>query len=89
MRMLGLYFAMDYWFMGEQRKQTTNLEEVRMAQSQIVRAIFFKKYFDSVQDNLPQTNLITVFEWFLSEVFREIINQVRTTGTSKLSKLVA
>ena len=42
----------------------------------------------SLRDVLRQTELNTVFELFIVDVFREILNQVRSNGTTKTSKLV-
>ena len=67
----------------------TNLEKIEMAQRRIIRAILFKKKYDSLQDILRQTKLNTVFELFILDVFREIFNQLRSNGTTKFSKLVA
>ena len=78
---------MDYWFMGERRKRS--LPKIEMAQRRIIRAILFKKKFDSLQNILHQTTLNTVFELVIQDVFREIFNQLRSNGTSKLSKLIA
>ena len=41
MRMLGVQFAMAFWFIGAQRRQ--NLKKIEMAQRRIIRAILFKK----------------------------------------------
>ena len=86
MRMLSLLFAMDYWFMGERRKRTlTKLKWHRVELSEL----FCSKKFDSLQNILRQATLNTVFELFFQDVFREIFNQLRSNGTSKLSKLIA
>ena len=71
------------------RAAKTNLTKIEMAQRRIIRAILFKKKFDSLQNILHQTTLNTVFELFIQDVFREIFNQLRSNGTSKLSKLIA
>ena len=71
------------------RAAKTNLNKIETAQRRIMRAILFKKKFDSLQNILRQTTLNTVFELFNQDVFREIFNQLRSNGTSKLSKLIA
>ena len=45
--------------------------------------------FDILQNILRQTTLNLVFELFIPDVFREIFNQLRSNGTSKLSNLIA
>ena len=65
----------------------TNLENIDMAQIRSSRAIFFMKKHDSLQDFLRQTELNTVFEMFIVDAFREIVNQLRSNGTTKVSKL--
>ena len=42
-----------------------------------------------MQNILRQTTLNTVFELFIQDVSREIFYQLRSNGTSKLSKLIA
>ena len=60
------------------RAAKTNLTKIEMAQRRIIRAILFKKKFDSLQNILHQTALNTVFELFIQDVFREIFNQLST-----------
>ena len=64
----------------------TNLEKMEMAQRWIIRAIFFKRNFDGLQNILRETELNTVCELFILNVFREIFSQLRFNGTTKLSK---
>ena len=45
--------------------------------------------YDILQNILRQTTLNLVFELFIPDVFREIFNQLRSNGTSKLSNLIA
>ena len=71
------------------RAAKTNLTKIEMAQRRIIGAILFKKKFDSLQNILHRTTLNTVFELFIQDVLREIFNQLRSNGTSKLSKLIA
>ena len=83
--MVSLLFAMDYWFMGERRKRTlTKLKRHRGKLSEL----FCSKKFDSLQNILRQTTLHTVFELFIQDALRKIFHQLRSNGTSKLSKLI-
>ena len=44
--------------------------------------------YEILQNILRQTTLNLVFELFIPDVFREIFNQLRSNGTSKLSNLI-
>ena len=66
------------------RAAKTNLTKIEIAQRRIIRAILFKKKFDSLQNILHQATLNTVFELSIQDVFPEIFNQLRSNGTSKL-----
>ena len=64
----------------------TNLEKIEMAQRRIIRTIFFKRKFDNLQNILCETELNTVFELFILNVFRETFSQLTFKGTTKISK---
>ena len=55
-----------------------------MAQRRIIRAIFFKKKRDSIRDILRDTEVNTVFELFIVDVFREIFSQLRSDEKTNL-----
>ena len=69
--------------MGAQREQ--NLKKLKW-HKRIIRAILFKKKYDSLQDILRQTKLNTVFELFILDVFREIFNQLRSNWYNEVFK---
>ena len=54
----------------------------------IYRSHFFKRKFDRLQNILRETELNTVFELFILDVFRYIFSQLRFNGTSKFSNYV-
>ena len=60
------------------RAAKTNLQNIEMAQRRIIRAIFFKEKRDSIKDILRDTEVNTVFELFIVDVFREIFSQLRS-----------
>ena len=66
----------------------TNFEIIEMAQRRIIRAHFFRRKFDSLQNILPETELSTVFDVFILDVFREIFIQLRLNETTKFSKYI-
>ena len=66
----------------------TKLEKNELGHRSLIRAILFKKKYDSLQDVLRQTDLNTVFELFIVDVLRQIFNQLRSNATTKISKLV-
>ena len=72
------------WIIFLGRAAKTNLKKLKRHRRSI-RASLFTKTFGRVQDILRETNLITVFEFFILEVFREILNQLRSNGTTKFS----
>ena len=62
----GSVICYDLLIYGNAAK--TNLEKTEMAQRRNIRAILFKKKYDSLQDILRQTELNTVFELFIVDV---------------------
>ena len=66
------------------RAAKTNLQNIEMAQRRIIRAIFFKKKGDSIRDILRDTEVNTVFELFIVDVFREIFSQLRSDEKTNL-----
>ena len=66
----------------------TNLKKPKWHKGELLEPFYSKKY-DSLQNILRQTELNTVFDLFIVDVFREIFNQLRTDETTKFSKLVA
>ena len=51
----------------------TNLKKIENAQRRILRAIFFKKKFDSLRDN----KIFTVYELYTLEIVKELFKQLR------------
>ena len=56
----------------------TNLSKIEKAQRRILRAIFFKKKFDSLHDLLRTNKILTVFELFVLENIKELFRQLRS-----------
>ena len=55
----------------------TNLLKIEKAQRRILRAIFFKKIFDSLRDLFRTNKILTVFELFILENIKELFRQLR------------
>ena len=55
----------------------TNLLKIEKAQRRILRAIFFKKKFDSLRDLFRTNKILTVFELFILENIKELFRQLR------------
>ena len=55
------------------REQT--LKKLNWYKGELLNPFYSKKY-DSLQDNLRQTELNTVFELLIVDVFREVFNQL-------------
>ena len=55
-----------------------NLSKIEKTQRRILRAIFFKKKFDSLHDLLRRNEILTVFELFVLENIKEFFRQLRT-----------
>ena len=53
------------------------MNSIDQAQRRFLRAIFSKK-FDSLRDVYQQTKILTVYEMYIFEVFREIISQLQS-----------
>ena len=66
------------------RAAKTNMQNIEMAQRRIIRAIFFKKKRDSIRDILRDTEVNTVFELFIVDVFRDIFSQLRSDEKTNL-----
>ena len=49
-----------------------------MAQRRIIRAIFFRKKYDSIKDIFERKQILTVFELYVNEIFREVFYQLRS-----------
>ena len=50
----------------------TNLKKIENAQRRILRAIFFKKKFDSLRDILLDNKIFTVYELYTLEIVKEL-----------------
>ena len=61
------------------RTNLSKLLTIEVAQRQIISAILFKTKYNSLQNILRQKELNTVFESFIVDLFREIVNQLRST----------
>ena len=55
----------------------TNLEMIEKAQRRILRAIFYKKRCDSLQNIYERHNILTVHELYVVELVRELFRQLR------------
>ena len=55
-----------------------NLKKIEMAQRRILRAIFFKKKYDSLENILGQNKIFTVFELYLVELVKELFRQLQS-----------
>ena len=55
----------------------TNLEKIELVQRRIIRAIFFRKKFDSVKEIMIENGIQTVFELYVAELFKELFRQLR------------
>ena len=55
----------------------TNLKKIENAQRRILRAIFYKKKFDSLRDILLDNKIFTVYELYTLEIVKELFEQVR------------
>ena len=64
----------------------SNLEEIEMAQRRIIRAIFFRKMYENLQDNFIRKQILTVFELYVNENFREVFSQSRSESPVTLLK---
>ena len=56
----------------------SKIEEIEMAQRRIIRAIFFRKKYDSIKDIFERKQILTVFELYVNEIFREVFYQLRS-----------
>ena len=63
----------------------TNLQKIECAQRRILRAIFFKKKFDSMVNVLADNKILNVFELFMVEVIQELFKQIRKESSLELS----
>ena len=73
----------NYGLLVYGRAAKTNLERIELAQRRIIRAIFFKRKYDSLQEIIHKHRIFTVFELFVVEVFNEVFRQL--TSKSPLS----
>ena len=55
----------------------TNLKKIENARRRILRAIFFKKKFDSLRDILLDDIIFTVFQLYTLEIVEELFKQLR------------
>ena len=55
----------------------TNLKKIENAQRRILRAIFFKNKYESVGPIFEKNSVLTVFELYAMEVFREVFKQIK------------
>ena len=53
----------------------SNLRKIQMAQGRILRAIFFKRKYDSLVNVLQQNKILSVFELYLVELIKELLRQ--------------
>ena len=70
------------WFVVVQRKPIYKQLNV---ERRILRAIFFKKKFDSMVNVLADHKILNVFELFMVEVIQELFKQIRKETSLELS----
>ena len=58
-------------------------KKIDHAQQRIIRAIFFKKKSDSLQEILQRSKILTVYEIFIVESVKELFRQLRQNGEWK------
>ena len=58
-----------------------------MAQRRILRAIFFKRKYDSLVNIIQQNQILSVFELYLVELIRELLRQFKKYPTIFLPQL--
>ena len=63
----------------------TNLQKIECAQRRILRAIFFKKKFDSMVNLLADNKILNLFELLMVEVIQELFKQIRKESYLELS----
>ena len=61
-----------------------NLSRIESVQRRILRAIFFRKRQDSLQEILAVNKINTVYELFLNEVVSEVFKEMRSDSPLKL-----
>ena len=61
----------------------TNLKKIENAQPRIIRAIFFKKRFESIANLLSENKVLTVFELYMEELVKELFKQLRNETRQK------
>ena len=55
----------------------TNLAKIEIVQRRIMRAIFFKKKFESMKEIMIENGIQTVFELYVAELIKELFRQLR------------
>ena len=58
--------------------------KIENAQRRIIRAIFFRKNFETLSDILEVNNLYTVFELYIVEVLKELFKELRGESPMRL-----
>ena len=56
----------------------TNLEKIENAQRRILRAIFYKNKYESLGQIFEKNCILTVFELYVMELFREVFKQLKS-----------
>ena len=56
----------------------TNLKKIESAQRRILRAIFCKNKYESIEQLFEKNNILTVFELYVMEVCRELFKQLKS-----------
>ena len=65
----------------------TNLAKIDSAQRRILRAIFFKKKYDSMQEILSKNKINTIYELFIKEIVHEVFRELRKDSPLQLLNL--
>ena len=56
----------------------SNLSKIETVQRRILRAIYFKRKFDSLENVLADNKILTVFELFMVEILKELFRQLKS-----------
>ena len=62
----------------------TNLKKIENAQRRIIRAIFFKKRFESIGNLILENKVLTIFELYMEELSKELFKQLRNETPQKI-----
>ena len=64
----------------------TNLKKNEIAQRRILRAIFFRKRYESMNYILVENRTLAVFELYMVEIVKKLFEQIRTEANKNFEK---